>query len=56
MARGVSDTCLVEMKRVMAIDVHLEVAELIHGSREEEEETTDARNGRCAAGSGVYIK
>ena len=38
---------------MMAIDVHLEVAELIHGSREEEEEETDERNGRCAAGSGV---
>jgi hypothetical protein len=35
------------MKRVMAIDVHLEVAELIHGSREEEEEEeTEGRNGR----------
>lgn len=51
LARGVCDTCLVEMKRVMAIDVHLEVAELIHGSRQErgrrDDATTDRRNGRC---------
>jgi hypothetical protein len=33
---------------VMAIDVHLEVAELIHGSREEEEEILEAV-GRAAS-------
>jgi hypothetical protein len=36
------------MKRVMAIDVHLEVAELIHGSREEAEEMEAV--GRAASG------
>jgi hypothetical protein len=45
-------TCLVEMKRVMAIDVHLEVAELIHGSREGEGEREENGTCRCAA-SGV---
>jgi hypothetical protein len=42
----------VEIQRVMAIDVHLEVAELIHGSREEEEEILEAV-GRAASASGV---
>jgi hypothetical protein len=32
-------------KRVMAIDVHLEVAELIHGSREKEKGRERERNG-----------
>jgi hypothetical protein len=46
------------MKRVMAIDVHLEVAELIHGSREEEEDEEEGtkgkgKNGRCNGGRGV---
>jgi hypothetical protein len=45
------------MKRVMAIDVHLEVAELIHGSREEEQEEEGTKrkgkNGRCNGGRGV---
>jgi len=46
-------TCLVEMKRVMAIDVHLEVAELIHGSREVEGETGEMQMGRAGAVSAV---